>query len=331
MSKDYYNILGVGKNADETEIKKAYRKLSKEHHPDLNPDNKESEEKFKSIAEAYSVLSDKEKKLNYDRFGTADGRTNPFAGTNMEDIISSFYGGIKNRKSKGGDIRINLKLTLEEIYNGSNKKIIYKKFVKCAPCGGTGGDNISCTTCNGIGMVNQVQNTPFGKMQSTVHCPKCNGEGNIITKHCGTCVGTGVIREDKTFEFDTPKGIMDGETLRVYNMGNAIRNGLEGDLLINVVEILHEKFKRVGLDIHQKVNLSYKDLVLGNDSIEVDTMDKKIRFKITSGTKVGTMLRVPNKGFVRDNMTGDMLLEIWVDIPSNIDEEEKEKIKSLKI
>jgi len=331
MNKDYYGVLGVSKNADESEIKKAYRKLSKEYHPDLNPDNKEAEEKFKSIAEAYSVLSDKEKKLNYDRFGSADGKTNPFAGMNMNDIFSSFYGNMNKRKIKGGDIRLNVKLTLEEMYNGVQKKVIYKKLSKCEPCGGKGGETIKCGTCDGIGMVTQTQNTPFGQIQSTIQCPYCSGTGSIITKKCDTCYGKGVNQSNVPFEFDLPKGIMDGEMLRVFGMGNSVRNGVEGDLLINVVEIPHEKFKRVGMDLHQKINLSYKDLVLGNDSVEVDTMDNKIRFKINSGTKVGTMLRVPNKGFVRDNVNGDMLLEIWLDIPTNVDEDEKEKINSLKI
>jgi molecular chaperone DnaJ len=331
MNKDYYEILGVGRNADESEIKKAYRKLSKEYHPDLNPDNKEAEEKFKSIAEAYSVLSDKEKKLNYDRFGNTDGSTNPFAGMNMDDILSSFYSNTNKRTIKGGDIRINVKLTLEEMYNGVQKKVIYKKLSKCEPCGGKGGETINCGTCNGIGMVTQTQNTPFGKIQSTVQCPYCSGSGSIISKKCGTCSGNGVNGKDIPFDFELPKGVMDGEMLRVFGMGNSVRNGIDGDLLINIIEVPHEKFKRVGLDIHQKINLTYKDLVLGNDSVEVDTMDNKIRFKIGSGTKVGTMLRVPNKGFVREGLNGDMLLEIWLDIPTNIDEEEKEKINLLKI
>lgn len=331
MNKDYYNILGVGRDANESEIKKAYRKLSKEYHPDLNPDNKEAEEKFKDIAEAYSVLSDKDKKLNYDRFGTADGKTNPFAGMNMDDIFSNFYGNVRSRTYKGGDIRINVNLSLEEMYNGTHKKIKYKKFIKCNGCSGTGGETTKCFTCNGSGAVNQVHTTPFGKIQSTIQCPKCSGNGDIITKKCGTCTGSGVTKDEVPFEFSIPRGIMDGEALKVFGMGNSIRNGNDGDLIINIVELPHAKFKRVAMDLHQKVSLSYKDLVLGNDSVEVGTLDNKIRFKIGPGTKVGTMLRVPNKGFVRDNITGDMLLEIWLDIPTDVSEEEKNKIKELNI
>lgn len=331
MNKDYYEILGIGRDVDESEIKKAYRKLSKEFHPDLNPGNKEAEEKFKSIAEAYSVLSDKEKRLNYDRFGTVDGKTNPFGGMNMNDIFSSFYGNINKRKIKGGDIRINVKLTLEEMYNGVQKKVIYKKLSKCEPCDGTGGETINCGTCNGIGVITHTQNTPFGQIQSTVQCPNCSGSGSVITKKCETCSGNGVNQKNIPFEFDLPKGIMDGEMLRVHGMGNSVRNGIDGDLIINVIEIPHNKFKRVGMDIHQRINLSFKDLVLGNDSVEIDTIDNKIRFKVNPGTKVGTLLRVPNKGFIRENDNGDMLLEVWIDIPINVDEEEKEKINSLKI
>lgn len=331
MNKDYYEILGIGRDVDESEIKKAYRKLSKEFHPDLNPGNKEAEEKFKSIAEAYSVLSDKEKRLNYDRFGTVDGKTNPFGGMNMNDIFSSFYGNINKRKIKGGDIRINVKLTLEEMYNGVQKKVIYKKLSKCEPCNGTGGETINCGTCNGIGVMTHTQNTPFGQIQSTVQCPNCLGSGSVITKKCETCSGNGVNQKNIPFEFDIPKGIMDGEMLRVHGMGNSVRNGIDGDLIINVIEIPHNKFKRLGMDIHQRINLSFKDLVLGNDSVEIDTIDNKIRFKVNPGTKVGTLLRVPNKGFIRENDNGDMLLEVWIDIPINVDEEEKEKINSLKI
>jgi molecular chaperone DnaJ len=329
MSKDYYNILGIGRDANETDIKKAYRKLSKEYHPDLNPENKEAEEKFKDIAEAYSILSDKEKKLNYDRFGSADGRTNPFEGMNMNDIFSSFYGNTRKRTIKGGDIRINIGLTLEEMFSGIDKKIIYRKLSKCGGCEGTGGETINCPTCNGLGVINQIQSTPFGKIQSTIQCHNCNGSGNVITKKCNSCDGNGVQKVETPFDFTIPQGIMDGEAMRVFGMGNAIKNGVEGDLLINIVEKSHDKFKRVGLDLHQKVNLTYKDLVLGNDSVEIDTMDNKIRFKIKEGTKVGSILRVPGKGFTREGKTGDMILETWLDIPTNLSEEEKEKIKSL--
>ena len=339
MSKDYYGILGVSKDANESEIKKSYRKLSKQYHPDVNPDNKEAEEKFKDIAEAYSVLSDSEKRSNYDRFGSADGRGNPFGDMDMGDIFSQFFGGgspfsngrQQSRRRKGNDIRINLKMSLEDIYSGINKKIKYKKSNKCSDCNNTGGKHDTCIECNGKGMKIQVQKTPFGMMQQSVMCSRCQGSGNMLIKPCSICQGSGVTLKEMEYEFNIPKGLMDGEMLRVGGLGNAIKNGVDGDLIINIVEQPHEYFIRMGNDIKQVLNLSYKDLVLGNEEVIVKTMEGKIKIKIKGGTKVGSMLRIPNKGFKRENHIGDMLLEVWLDIPENVSEEEKEKINSLSI
>lgn len=339
MSKDYYEILGVSKDANETDIKKSYRKLSKQYHPDLNPNNKEAEEKFKDIAEAYSVLSDSEKRSNYDRFGSADGRGNPFGGMDMDDIFSSFFGGgnpfggrqRQNRRRKGNDIRINIQVSLEDLFNGVHKKIKYRKNNKCSDCNNTGGETSKCTSCNGQGVVNQVQNTPFGRIQNTVMCSNCQGSGEMLVKPCNSCGGNGVKLGEVEYEFDIPRGLMEGEMLRVNAMGNAVKNGIDGDLIINFVEIPHEKFRRVGNDIHQTIKLTYKDLVLGNDNVQIDTMDGKIKFKIKKGTDVGTMLRIPTKGFVRGNETGDMLLEVWLDIPKEVSKEDEEKINSLSV
>jgi molecular chaperone DnaJ len=339
MSKDYYEILGVSRDANETVIKKSYRKLSKQYHPDLNPDNKESEEKFKDIAEAYSVLSDSEKRSNYDRFGTADGRGNQFDGMDMGDIFSQMFsggnpfgnrrGGV--RKRKGSDIRINLKMSLEDMFNGIHKKIKYRKANKCVTCDNTGGDHIVCNGCGGKGVKVQIQKSPFGGVQNTVMCGECQGSGNVISKACNSCKGSGVGLSEVEYEFEIPRGVMDGEMLRVGAMGNAVKSGVEGDLIINIVELPHDKFRRVVNDIHQTLNLSYKELVLGNDAVQVDTMEGKIKFKIKEGTKIGSMLRIPNRGFIRGNEKGDMLLEVWLDIPENISDVEKEKINSLSI
>jgi molecular chaperone DnaJ len=331
MGKDYYNILGVDKNASESEIKKSYRKLSKEYHPDLNPNNKESEEKFKDIAEAYSVLSDPEKRSNYDRFGTPNGNGNPFGGMDMDDIFSSFFGNKQNRRRKGNDIRINIHLSLEDIFSGIHKRIRYRKSCKCNDCNSTGGETIQCNTCGGQGVLIQIQNTPFGRIQNTVPCSNCRGSGRIITKQCNSCNGNGVNIKEVEYEFDIPKGIMDGEMLRIMDMGNSIKNGIDGDLIINMVELPHDKFKRVGNDLHQTLNLSFKDLVLGNDDVQVDTLEGKIKFKIKKGTDVGSMLRIPKRGFVRDSEKGDMILEVWMDVPKNLTEEEENKIKNLTI
>jgi molecular chaperone DnaJ len=331
MGKDYYNILGVDKNASESEIKKSYRKLSKEYHPDLNPNNKEAEEKFKDIAEAYSVLSDPEKRSNYDRFGNPNGGGNPFGGMDMDDIFSSFFGNKQNRRRKGNDIRINIHLSLEDIFSGIHKRIRYRKSCKCNDCNSTGGETIQCNVCGGQGVLIQIQNTPFGRIQNTVPCSNCRGSGRIITKQCNSCNGNGVNIKEVEYEFDIPKGIMDGEMLRIMGMGNSIKDGIDGDLIINMVELPHDKFKRVGNDLHQTLNLSFKDLVLGNDDVQVDTLEGKIKFKIKKGTDVGSMLRIPKRGFVRDNEKGDMILEVWMDVPKNLTEEEENKIKNLTI
>ena len=331
MNKDYYKILELERNATESDIKKSYRRLSKQYHPDLNPNNKEAEEKFKDIAEAYSILSDKDKKINYDRFGTADGRTNPFGGMDMNDMFASFFGGQNNRRRKGSDIRINVKVSLEEVFSGIHKKIKYRKNDKCGTCNSTGGETTKCHSCGGSGVVTQIQNTPFGRMSNTVSCPVCNGMGEVVTKKCESCSGIGTTTVEKDFEFDIPKGIMDGESFKVTGMGNSVRNGIDGELIINIVETPHDLYRRVGNDIHQRINLTYKDLVLGNDDVQVETLEGKIKFKIKEGTKVGSMLRIPNRGLVRRNEKGDMIIEVWLDIPENVSEEEKEKIKDLKI
>jgi molecular chaperone DnaJ len=338
MSKDYYGILGVTKESTDKEIKKAYRTLSKKYHPDKNPDDKESEDKFKEVAEAYSILSDKEKRNNYDRFGDPSGQPqNPFGDMGMDDIFSQFFGGGRNpfggrgggrQRVKGGDIRVNIKMTLEEMYSGVHKKIKYRRNKKCNSCDGSGGDSDKCTSCNGQGVVNQIQQTPFGRIQNTVSCPNCSGTGNMITKPCGECTSNGVTLSEEQLSFDIPQGIMDGESLRVTTKGNSIRNGVDGDLYINIIETPHDKFRRSGLDIYQRVVLPYKDLVLGSP-IEVDTIDGKIRMNIKEGTQVGSMLRVPQKGFIRDNQKGDMIVEVWLDIPKEVSDDKKDIIKSL--
>jgi molecular chaperone DnaJ len=336
MSKDYYRILEIDRNATEEQIKKSYRKLSKKYHPDLNPNDPESENKFKEIAEAYSVLSDKDKKNNYDNFGDANGNPNPFGGMNMDDVFSSFFGGQfnnggrRNVRVKGNDIRVNLPLSLEEIYDGVEKKIKYKRNCKCDSCSGTGGKSDKCTTCGGNGFVNQVQSTPFGKIQSTIHCPTCNGVGEKIIDPCKVCNGNGVNLQDEFFEFNIFKGVMDGESLRVNGKGNAIKNGVEGDLIIFIIEKPHEKFRRTGLDLYQRVNFTFKELSIGSP-VEIDTIDGKIRMNIKEGTQVGSLLRVPKKGLMRDNQQGDMIIEVWLDIPKNLTEENKLKIVSLEI
>ena len=339
MSKDYYTILGVGKNDTDDTIKKAYRKLSKKFHPDINQSNPHAEDQFKEVAEAYEVLSDKEKKYNYDRYGSSDGINNHSSGNsnfNMDDIFNNFFGGNnpfnnrQNRKgiNKGSNIKINIKITLEEVLVGVEKKIKYRKHDKCIRCKGTGGKSMGCNKCNGRGIMAQIQSTPFGRIQNTITCPHCRGEGSILINPCLGCEGKGSKIKEETLECVIPPGIMDGEILVIEKNGNFIKNGINGDLLINIIEVPHHQFKRNGIDIHQRLNLKYKDLVLGSP-IEVETLNGKIRINIKAGTQVGHILRVPSKGLKRENHIGDMLVEIWVEIPTNIKNKEKTIIDQL--
>jgi molecular chaperone DnaJ len=256
MSKNYYDILGVDKSVSENDLKKAYRKLSKKYHPDLNPDNKEAEDKFKDVAEAYDVLSDKEKRQNYDMFGDAKGRQgNPFGGgMGMDDIFSQFFGGGQRksqvRKPKGRDLRVNIKVSLEEIYTGAKKKFKYRHIKMCEPCGGFGGDNDVCNQCNGTGNFAQIVNTPIGRMRQDGPCPNCAGQGRIIKKPCTKCGGRGGVSVEDQFEVDVPKGVNDGEIMVAKGGGDFVRNGIPGDLILQIVELQHDKYRRSGLDLH---------------------------------------------------------------------------------
>tara|TARA_R110000751_G_scaffold153898_1_gene258982 strand:- start:5539 stop:6555 length:1017 start_codon:yes stop_codon:yes gene_type:complete len=338
MNKDYYNILGINKESTDKDIKKAYRTLSKKYHPDKNPDNPESEEKFKEIADAYSVLSNKEKRENFDAYGNPDGQPNPFGGSgmNMDDIFSSFFGGAnpsggqRRRQPKGSDIRVNIKLSIYEIFEGSHKKIKYKRKEGCTTCNSTGGRSTPCKSCGGKGMVMRVQNTPLGRIQNSVICPQCSGNGKNIVDPCKKCNGSATNQKEEMLEFDVPPGISDGEVLLVKDKGNATKEGKNGDLIINITEVPHEKFHRNGLDIHQRIKIVYKDLVLGGPT-EIETLGGKIRLNIKSGTQVGHILRVPNKGLQRGNQVGDMMIEVWIDIPKEVNEENKKLIESLNI
>ena len=340
MTKDYYKVLGVDKNVDDSTLKKAYRKLSKKYHPDVN-NEPAAEEKFKEVAEAYDVLSDSQKRQNYDTYGTPDGRGgNPFGGGfDMGDIFSSFFGEEGNpfggrsqrpKRFKGTDIRVNMKLSLEDIHSGIYKKIKYKRNDSCNDCNSQGGETSTCNACRGTGQVVRIASTPFGKIQNTTICPKCNGEGSVIVKPCKKCNGLGVKLKEETIDFEIPKGVMDGEYITIRGKGNSIKRGVSGDLIINMVEIPHNVFKRNNQDIHQRIKLSYKDLVLGC-SPELETLDGKIRITIKEGTDVGHILRVPKKGLERAGNIGDMMVEVWVDIPKKISKEDKIIIESLNI
>ena len=332
VKEDLYNILGVNRDASPDEIKKAYRSLSKVHHPDKGGD----EEMFKKISHAYDILSDSNKKANYDQFGDSNGQQgNPFGGGfNANDIFSQFFGGNQQqnnfRQQKGSDLRVNISLTLEEIYSGVKKTFTYKRNCQCDECKGVGGtEQQTCDQCNGHGVVNNIQRTPFGTFQSTSTCSKCQGSGKIVKNTCKKCSGSGINQKDETIEIDIPKGISDSEMMSMRGKGQYIKNGVHGDLIIIITEKPHDKFKRNGIDLIQKIKLPYEDLVLGN-TIDIDTIDKKIRITIKPGSQIGEILRVSGKGLIRDGRIGDMLIELSLDIPTNPSEEYINKINDLK-
>ncbi len=358
MSKrDYYEILGVSKTASAEEIKKAYRKKAIEYHPDKNPGDKVSEEKFKESAEAYEVLSDQQKRQRYDQFGHAGlngasgGGGYGGGGMSMDDIFSHFgdifgghfgFGGFGGGGSRGGtrvrrgsDLRVKVKLTLAEIATGVEKKIKVKKLVACQHCNSTGAahgsESASCTTCHGTGRVTRVQNTILGQMQTQSECPTCHGEGKIIKDKCAHCNGEGIVREEEVININIPAGVMEGMQLSMSGKGNAARRGgVNGDLLILVEEEAHPHLIRDENDLIYNLLITVPMASLGG-SIEVPTVDGKVKVNITPGTQPGKVLRLRGKGLPSVNRygTGDLLVNIGVYVPENLSKEEKTMMEKL--
>lgn len=355
--RDYYEVLGVGKNASGDEIKKAYRKAALQYHPDKNPGNKEAEEKFKEAAEAYDVLSTPEKKQRYDQFGHAGmngagGFGGAGGGMNMDDIFSNFgdifgdsifeniFGGRGARQQRGGgkrgtNIRIKVKLTLKEIAEGAKKTIKVKKYVTCDVCKGTGAKDASsvstCKTCGGQGHVRRVQNTILGQMQTTTTCPTCHGSGQQITANCSKCHGEGKMYAEDTITIDIPAGVNDGIELSMNGKGNAgERNGPAGDLLISIEEIPDEFLKREGQHILYNLYVSLPDAALGT-SVEVPTIDGKVRIKIPEGTQGGHIMKLKGKGLPSLNSygRGDQIIQVNIWVPKHLTAEEKKVLEKL--
>lgn len=360
--KDFYEILGVSRNADEAELKKAYRKMALKYHPDKNPGDKAAEERFKEAAEAYEVLSDKDKRARYDQFGHAGmgnggggygGGGFSGGGMNMEDIFSQFgdifgsgsFGGGFGRGSGGGgrrvnrgtNLRVKVKLNLEEIANGATKKIKVNKYISCNSCKGTGAESASgfsnCSTCHGSGQVTRVTDTILGRMQTTTTCPHCGGEGKTIKNKCNTCFGDGIVKGDEVIEINIPAGVSDEMQLSMNGKGNAAaRGGVPGDLIIAIEEEPHEHLKRDGINLHYDLHISFIDAALGT-SIEVPTIDGKARIKIEPGTQGGKVLRLRDKGLPDINNNrhkGDLLVDINVWTPRNLSNEERTLLEKLR-
>ncbi|RZK49324.1 MAG: molecular chaperone DnaJ [Pedobacter sp.] len=360
MSKrDYYDVLGVSKNASAEEIKKAYRKLAIKYHPDKNPDDKSAEEKFKEAAEAYEILSNPEKKQRYDQFGHAGvggaaGGGYGGGGMNMEDIFSqfgdifgggggspfeSFFGGQSRggrRVAKGSNLRIKVKLTLEEIAKGADKKIKVNKQISCKTCDGSGAKDrnsvSTCSTCGGSGAVRRVTNTILGQMQTSATCPTCHGSGSQITAKCNACQGDGVVRGEETINISIPAGVSEGMQLSMNGKGNAGPNGgIPGDLIILVEEIPHDTLKREGNNVVYDLHLNFVDAALGM-SVEVPTIDGKAKIKIDPGTQSGKLLRLKGKGIPEINSyhKGDQIIHVNVWTPKVLNSEERDMLEKLR-
>jgi molecular chaperone DnaJ len=359
MKRDFYEILGVGKGASADEIKKAYRKVAMQYHPDRNPGDKSAEEKFKEAAEAYEILSDTDKKSQYDRYGHAgvsgNGRGFSGGGMNMDDIFSqfgdifgddifgSFFGGGGRGRSsaqhsrgiRGSNLRIKLKLTYEEIAKGVTKNIKVKKYISCPTCNGSGakdkGSVQTCGTCGGSGQVRRVQNTFLGQMQTVTTCPACNGEGTTITAKCGTCKGEGRTYGEETVSIDIPAGVQEGMQLTVAGRGNAgERGGRPGDLIILIEEEPHKELHREGLNAAYDLHISFTDAAFGTQ-VEVPTIDGRAKIKIPAGTQSGKIFRLKGKGFpaVNSYEKGDQLVHVNVWTPQHLSAEEKAMLEKL--
>ena len=360
MSKrDYYEILGVGKGSSTDEIKKAYRKVAMQFHPDRNPGDKAAEEKFKEAAEAYEVLSDPDKKAQYDRFGHAGMGNNGsrgFGGSmNTEDIFSQFgdifgedvfgsffggggrssRGGGRSRGVKGSSLRIKVKLNYEEIANGTTRNVKVKKHVVCGTCNGSGAKDKSsvqtCGTCGGNGQVKRVTNTFLGQMQTVTTCPACNGEGTTITAKCGSCKGEGRVYGEEMVTLNIPAGVQEGMNLSLSGKGNAgERGGAPGDLLVLIEEEPHKDLHRDGLNVAYDLYISIPDAVFGTQ-LEVPTIDGKVKIKVPPGTQSGKIFRLKGKGFPEVNgyAKGDQLIHVNVWTPQNISTEEKSMLEKM--
>lgn len=353
--RDYYEVLGVSKSASSDDIKKSYRKLAMQYHPDRNPGDKTAEEKFKEAAEAYDVLSTPEKKARYDQYGHAGmGGAAGFggAGMNMDDIFSNFgdifesmgFGGFGGGRRgggggrqvrKGSNLRIKVKLTLEEIAKGVEKNIKVNKFVGCETCHSTGSQNGSfntCNTCKGSGYVRTVTNTFIGQMQTTSVCPSCAGEGKTVAQKCRSCFGEGIVRGEEVIKINLPAGISEEMELRISGKGNAApRGGVNGDLLVGVEEIEHDLFARDGDNIFYEHYISFLDAVLGT-SIEIPTIDGKVKIKVDAGTQSSKTIRLKSKGLpsVNGYNKGDMLVTLNVYIPQHLNDKEKKLLEQLR-
>lgn len=356
--RDYYEVLGVNRNSTKDDIKKAYRKLAMQFHPDRNPGDKESEEKFKEAAEAYEILSHDDKRNNYDRFGHEGVRGSTFGSngfSSVNDIFShfsdifggssifdEFFGGSQRGRSRrrgsgtpGSDMRVTLKLTLEEIATGTSKKIKIKKQVKCNECNGSGaqaGTSLkTCPVCNGAGEIKTVSRSVFGQFVNISACHNCNGEGQVIDSPCKKCSGDGRVQDEATINIEVPAGVQDGNYMTLRGEGNSgKRGGHAGDIIVVFQEMQHENFIRENDDIIYNLFITFPQAALG-DEVGVPTLTGKAMLKIEPGTQPGKMLKMKGKGIRHLNYSGsgDQIVRVNIAIPQKLNSKEKEIIKQL--
>ena len=356
--RDFYEVLGVPKNASKDDIKKAYRKLAIQYHPDKNPGDKAAEEKFKEAAEAYEVLSDDNKKARYDQFGHAGlGGAGGFSGGGMSmddifshfgDVFSDFGGGSfrfssfggggrqqQQRMSRGSNLRVKVKLNLQEIAQGTEKKIKLKKYVTCKTCDGTGAEGrdgfSTCGECKGSGQTIRITNTILGRMQTASMCGTCGGSGKVITKKCTSCYGEGIVQDEDTVTVKIPAGVADGMQLNVSGRGNAARRGgINGDLIVAIEEEPHDELIRDGNDLIYPLFVSIPEAIIGS-TVEIPTIDGKVKIKVEPGTPAGKILRLRGKGIPEVNGygKGDLLVTINVWIPKDVTKEERTMLEKL--
>lgn len=356
--RDYYEVLGVGKTADADEVKKAYRKMAIKYHPDKNQGDAAAEEKFKEAAEAYEVLSDPDKRARYDRFGHQGmgGAAGGGQYQNMDDIFSRFgdvfgdespfsqffgggggRGGASRRTRKGSNLRIKLKLSLQEIAQGVEKKVKVRRQVSCKACGGNGARNGTdlrdCGTCHGSGQVRRRVQTMFGEMTSATTCPTCQGEGRTISHSCNVCHGDGRVEQEEVVTLNIPAGVEDGMTLSMNGKGNVpSRGGIAGDLLIVIEEEADQLLKRDGQNVVYDLYINFADAALGNPGIEVPTLDGRARIKIEPGTQSGKILRLKGKGVadLQSGTRGDQLVYVNVWTPKDLSADERDLLERMR-
>ena len=350
--RDYYEVMGVPRNASEDEIKKSYRKLAKEYHPDLHPGDKNAEARFKEVNEAYEVLSDKDKRARYDQFGHAGvdpnfgggaGGGNPFQGDfDFGDIFSSVFGGFggfggrqqnPNAPRRGSDTEAVIEISFEEAAKGCKKTITYQRVEDCPDCHGSGAkpatSPVSCPHCSGTGQVRVNQRTPFGVVQTMRTCDKCKGKGKIVEEPCKKCGGNGKVRNQKTLEINIPAGVAHEQLLRVSGQGNAgVNGGLPGDLLLAVRVRPHAIFERKGNDIWCEIPITFSQAALGAE-ITVPTLDGDVVYNVHEGTQPGDIFKLKNRGI--ENLTGrgrgDQYVKVTIEVPRNLSKEQKDLLQ----